>query len=169
MPKSFIAALALIACCAGSSAYAQSPDYSDGSGRRPSADPRHAWSLTNPITSGLDSDGYAAAGTHGADRDAQTYLRRLPIRSRAKSNWNLKPTSGGEPQSSPREFRLCGKWENMHAYRDSRISGARRQRHAGRRPGAATMDDEIQQEEAPGSAIEMDIGRGSVVIGRQRT
>lgn len=30
-----------------------------------------------------------------------------------------------------------------------------------------TLEDEIQQEEAPGSAIEMDIGRG-VVIGRQR-
>ena len=31
-----------------------------------------------------------------------------------------------------------------------------------------TLEDEIQQEEAPGSAIEMDIGRGGVVIGRQR-
>ena len=31
-----------------------------------------------------------------------------------------------------------------------------------------TIEDEIQQEEAPGSAIEMDIGRGGVVIGRQR-
>lgn len=31
-----------------------------------------------------------------------------------------------------------------------------------------SLGDEIQQEEAPGSAIEMDIGRGGVVIGRQR-
>jgi hypothetical protein len=31
-----------------------------------------------------------------------------------------------------------------------------------------TLEDEIQQEEAPGSAIEMDIGEGGVVIGRQR-
>jgi hypothetical protein len=31
-----------------------------------------------------------------------------------------------------------------------------------------TLEDEIQQEEAPGSAIEMDIGRGGVVIERQR-
>ena len=31
-----------------------------------------------------------------------------------------------------------------------------------------TLEDEIQQEEAPGSEIEMDIGRGGVVIGRQR-
>jgi len=31
-----------------------------------------------------------------------------------------------------------------------------------------TLEDEIQQEEAPGSAIEMDIGRGGVAIGRQR-
>ena len=31
-----------------------------------------------------------------------------------------------------------------------------------------TLEDEIQQEEAPDSAIEMDIGRGGVVIGRQR-
>lgn len=31
-----------------------------------------------------------------------------------------------------------------------------------------SLEDEIQQEEAPGSAIEMDIGRGGVAIGRQR-
>jgi hypothetical protein len=31
-----------------------------------------------------------------------------------------------------------------------------------------TLEDDIQQEEAPGSAIEMDIGRGGVEIGRQR-
>jgi hypothetical protein len=31
-----------------------------------------------------------------------------------------------------------------------------------------TLEDEIQQEEAPGSAIEMEVGRGGVVIGRQR-
>jgi hypothetical protein len=31
-----------------------------------------------------------------------------------------------------------------------------------------TLGDEIQQEEAPGSAIEMDIGPGGAVIGRQR-
>ena len=30
------------------------------------------------------------------------------------------------------------------------------------------LEDEIQQEEAPGSAIEMDIEPGRVVIGRQR-
>ena len=34
--------------------------------------------------------------------------------------------------------------------------------------GQQTLEDEIQQEEAPGSAVEMDIGRGGVVIGRQR-
>ena len=31
-----------------------------------------------------------------------------------------------------------------------------------------TLGDELQQEEAPGSAIEMDIESGSVEIGRQR-
>ena len=38
----------------------------------------------------------------------------------------------------------------------------------GRRLGPADLEDKIQQEKAPGSAIEMDIGRGGVVIGRQR-
>ncbi len=33
---------------------------------------------------------------------------------------------------------------------------------------AETLSDEIQNEEAPGSEIEMDIGRGGVVIGRER-
>ena len=31
-----------------------------------------------------------------------------------------------------------------------------------------TLEDEIQQEEAPGSAIEMEISPGRVIIGRQR-
>lgn len=33
---------------------------------------------------------------------------------------------------------------------------------------AETLQDEIQDEEAPGSEIEMDIGRGGVEIGRER-
>ena len=40
--------------------------------------------------------------------------------------------------------------------------------HDGRRPGAADPGGTIWQEEAPGSAIEMDIGRGGVAIGRRR-
>ncbi len=63
MPKSFIAALALIACCAGSSAFAQSPDYSDGTGGGQAPTLVMPGLLTNPITRGLDSDGYGATGT----------------------------------------------------------------------------------------------------------
>lgn len=42
---------------------------------------------------------------------------------------------------------------------------------AGALPGGAiaeTLQDEIQDEEQPGSEIEMDIGRGQVQIGRER-
>jgi hypothetical protein len=63
MPKSFIAALALVICCASSSAFAQSSDYSDGTGGGQAPTLVMPGLLTSPITSGLDSDGYGATGT----------------------------------------------------------------------------------------------------------
>ena len=62
MPKSFIAALALIACSIASTAFAQSSDYSDGAGGGEAPTLVMPGLLTNPITSGLDSDGYGASG-----------------------------------------------------------------------------------------------------------
>lgn len=63
MPKSFIAALALIACSIASTAFAQSSDYSDGTGGGEAPTLVMPGLLTNPITSGLDSDGYDGTGT----------------------------------------------------------------------------------------------------------
>ena len=62
MPKSFIAALALIACSIASTAFAQSSDYSDGAGGGEAPTLVMPGLLTSPITSGLDSDGYGASG-----------------------------------------------------------------------------------------------------------
>ena len=69
MPKSFIAALALIACSIAGTAFAQSSDYSDGAGGGEAPTLVMPGLLTNPITSGLDSDGYGASGNDGADDD----------------------------------------------------------------------------------------------------
>ena len=63
MPKSFIAALALIACSTASTAFAQSSDYSDGAGGGEAPTLVMPGLLTSPITSGLDSDGYGGTGT----------------------------------------------------------------------------------------------------------
>ncbi len=63
MPKSFIAALGLIACSIASTAFAQSSDYSDGTGGGEAPTLVMPGLLANPITSGLDSDGYGGTGT----------------------------------------------------------------------------------------------------------
>ena len=63
MPKSFIAALGLIACSIASTAFAQSSDYSDGTGGGEAPTLVMPGLLTNPITSGLGSDGYGGTGT----------------------------------------------------------------------------------------------------------
>jgi hypothetical protein len=62
MPKSFIAALALIACCTTGSAFAQSYDGSEGTGGGEAPTLIMPGLLTNPLTSGLDSDDYSATG-----------------------------------------------------------------------------------------------------------
>ena len=62
MPKSFIAALALIACSFASTAFAQSSDFSDGAGGGEAPTLVMPGLLTSPLTSGLDSDGYGASG-----------------------------------------------------------------------------------------------------------
>jgi hypothetical protein len=63
MPKSFIAALALIACSTASTAFAQSSDYGDGAGGGEAPTLIMPGLVTSPITSGLDADGYDATGT----------------------------------------------------------------------------------------------------------
>ena len=63
MPKSFIAALALIACSMASTAFAQSSDYGDGTGGGEAPTLILPGLATSPITSGLDSDGYGATAT----------------------------------------------------------------------------------------------------------
>ena len=63
MPKSFIAALALIACSIAGTAFAQSSDYSDGAGGGEAPTLIMPGLVTSPITSGLDSDGYGGTGT----------------------------------------------------------------------------------------------------------
>ena len=69
MPRSLRTALALIACGAASGAYAQSYDGSEGTGgERPTLILPNT--LTSPITSGLESEGYGATGTTG---EAGTY------------------------------------------------------------------------------------------------
>ena len=68
MPKSFIAALALIACSIASTAFAQSSDYSDGAGGGEAPTLVMPGLLTSPITSGLTRTAMALAATR-ADRD----------------------------------------------------------------------------------------------------
>jgi hypothetical protein len=63
MLKSLFTALALIACSMASTAFAQSPDYSDGTGGGEAPTLVMPGLLTSPITGGLDSDGYGATGT----------------------------------------------------------------------------------------------------------
>ena len=63
MPKLFIAALGLIACSIASTAFAQSSDYSDGTGGGQAPTLVMPGLLTNPLTSGLDSDDYGGTGT----------------------------------------------------------------------------------------------------------
>ena len=62
MPKTLVAALVLLACCVTSGAYAQTSDAADepGSGQAPTL--IMPGLLTNPLTSGLDSEGSAGAG-----------------------------------------------------------------------------------------------------------
>jgi hypothetical protein len=57
MPKSFVAALALIACGVASSAYAQSSGGADGTGSAGAPILIMPGLLTNPLTSGLDTEG----------------------------------------------------------------------------------------------------------------
>jgi hypothetical protein len=65
MPKTLVAALALIACFVTSGAYAQSSDSSDGTGSAGAPALTMPGLLTNPLTSGLDTgspgDGAPAA------------------------------------------------------------------------------------------------------------
>jgi hypothetical protein len=63
MLKSLFTALALIACSMASTAFAQSPDYSDGAGGGEAPTLVIPGLLTSPISSGLDSDGYGGTGT----------------------------------------------------------------------------------------------------------
>lgn len=63
MPKSFIAALALIACSTAGTAFAQSPDYGDGAGGGEAPTLVMPGLVTSPITSGRDPDGYGATAT----------------------------------------------------------------------------------------------------------
>jgi hypothetical protein len=63
MLKSLFTALALIACSMASTAFAQSPDYSDGAGGGEAPTLVMPGLLTSPISSGLDSDGYGGTGT----------------------------------------------------------------------------------------------------------
>ena len=60
MPRSLLIALGLIACCAASNALAQSYDGSDTTGSSEAPTLIMPGVLTNPISSGLDSDGYGA-------------------------------------------------------------------------------------------------------------
>ena len=62
MPKSFIAALALLACSIAGTAFAQSSDYSDGAGGGEAPTLVMPGLVTSPITSGVDSEGYGATG-----------------------------------------------------------------------------------------------------------
>ena len=70
MPKSFIAALALIACSIAGTAFAQSSDYSDGAGGGEAPTLVMPGLLTNPITSGLTPTAMALAATRSR---RQTY------------------------------------------------------------------------------------------------
>jgi hypothetical protein len=62
MPKIFVAALALIACFVTGGAYAQSSDGVDGTGSVGAPTLIMPGLLTNPLTSGLDTEGSPGAG-----------------------------------------------------------------------------------------------------------
>jgi hypothetical protein len=66
MPKSFVAALAVIASGVASPAYAQSSDGADGTGSAAAPTLIMPGLLTNPLTSGLDSEGSPGAGAPAA-------------------------------------------------------------------------------------------------------
>jgi hypothetical protein len=66
MPKTFVAALALIACFVTSGAYAQSSDGADGTGSAAAPTLIMPGLLTNPLTSGLDSEGSPGTGAPAA-------------------------------------------------------------------------------------------------------
>jgi len=61
MPKTLVAALALVACSVTSGAFAQSSDGSDGTGSGGAPTLIMPGLLTNPMTSGLDSEGSSRA------------------------------------------------------------------------------------------------------------
>ena len=65
MLKSFLAAVALISCCAAGSAFAQSSDYGDGTGSGEAPTLIMRGLLTNPLSSGVDGDGYGSTATPG--------------------------------------------------------------------------------------------------------
>ena len=98
MPKSFIAALGLIACSIASTAFAQSSDYSDGTGGGEAPTLVMPGLLTNPITSGLDSDGYGGTGT-----TEQTGTTALSRSSQAPEyiDWLPPPLAPVMPMCSP--------------------------------------------------------------------
>jgi hypothetical protein len=64
MPKSLIAALALIVCGFGNAAFAQSPDGQNASPGAPTL--ILPSTLTNPLTSGVDSQGDGGNGRPAA-------------------------------------------------------------------------------------------------------
>jgi hypothetical protein len=66
MPKTFVAALALVACGIASGAYAQSSDGADGTGSVGAPTLIMPGLLTNPLTSGLDSEGSPGTGAPAA-------------------------------------------------------------------------------------------------------
>jgi hypothetical protein len=66
MPKTLVAALALIACFVTSGAHAQSSGGADGTGSAGAPTLIMPGLLTNPLTSGLDTEGSAATGAPAA-------------------------------------------------------------------------------------------------------
>jgi hypothetical protein len=67
MPKSFVVALALIACGVASPAYTQSSDGTDGTGSAGAPVLIMPGLLTNPLTSGLDSEGSPGTGAPASE------------------------------------------------------------------------------------------------------
>ena len=70
IPKTLVAALALVACSVTSGTFAQSSDGSDGTGSGGAPTLIMPGLLTNPMTSGLDSEGSSGAAAP-AERDAR--------------------------------------------------------------------------------------------------
>jgi len=66
MPKSFVVALALIACGVASPGYTQSSDGTDGTGSAGAPVLIMPGLLTNPLTSGLDTEGSQRTGAPAA-------------------------------------------------------------------------------------------------------